>query len=431
MAQFGFSVASAGDVNGDGYDDVIVGAPFEDNPSSDEGRVYIYHGSSSGLSNTAARILERDKAGAMLGYSVASAGNIDNDAYDDIIVGAPEWHDAGNQQREGKVWVWRGHSGGINADPDWNAEINTQDAYLGIAVSSAGDVDNDGDDEVLIGAYGIDVVYMWKGASSGFFATNGNASNYSWKATSDQSGSYFGKALAPAGYINNDAYADIIIGAPLYGNTSPKIDDGSAFVWFGGSSAFSGAVSSTSANWKAESDINTSGLAYPPMFGVAVAGAGDVNNDGIGDIVIGSSKYPGSGSTQTGSVFLWQGSSSWSTNGTAANATQRLNGEESLALFGNSVAGAGDVDNDGYDDVVVGAPLQNGTYTDGGRAYLFRGETNPCNVLCQITWCKFQDYLCTASIRCPGDCCDYTDCVATACTADPTCPPHACAGTCN
>ncbi len=87
-ALFWYSVASAGDVNGDGYSDVIVGAYVYDNGQSDEGAAFIYHGSSSGLSTTAASQLEANQVSAYLGYSVASAGDVNGDGYSDVIVGA-------------------------------------------------------------------------------------------------------------------------------------------------------------------------------------------------------------------------------------------------------------------------------------------------------------------------------------------------------
>ncbi len=86
--QFGILVSTAGDVNNDGYSDVIVGAPLYDNGHTDEGRIYVYYGSSNGLSDTADRISESNQAGAWFGVYVSTAGDVNGDGYSDIIAGA-------------------------------------------------------------------------------------------------------------------------------------------------------------------------------------------------------------------------------------------------------------------------------------------------------------------------------------------------------
>jgi FG-GAP repeat. len=430
-AQFGFSVASAGDVNGDGRGDVIIGAPFYDNVQTDEGRAYIYHGGSAAPYLTLNRTLERDQAFAEFGTSVASAGRINsNDIYSDVIVGAPRFDNG--QQDEGRVWVWKGSATGIPNDPHWRAEINQVNAFFGYSVASAGDIDGDGDDEVLIGAPQYDspesnegAVFLWEGGGSGL-GNDGTPNNVDWSAQSNQSGSNFGLSLASAGNVNGDAYDDIIVGAELYSN--PENREGAAFVWLGSGTGLGANGTPTNADWRAESN-QPQGALGSPNFGHSVASAGDVNNDGFDDVLIGAYFYSGNGTTNNGAAFLWEGSASGlGANGTPANAKQRLDGEQHVAWFGFSVAGAGDVDNDGYDDVLVGAPLQDTSFLDGGRAYLYRG-TIPCHVLCQTTWCKFQDFKCTADINCVGQCCNYINCVDEACNAQP-CPPNACPGTC-
>jgi hypothetical protein len=111
---FGRAVASAGDINGDSYDDLIVGAPLYDNGQSDEGRVFIYEGDSTGLNTSASWTAESDQAGAQLGFSVASAGDYDFDGYSSVIVGAPYWNHTNSD--DGRAWVWDGSSSGLGSN---------------------------------------------------------------------------------------------------------------------------------------------------------------------------------------------------------------------------------------------------------------------------------------------------------------------------
>ena len=171
-AQFGHSVASAGDVNGDNYDDIIVGASSYDKGQTNEGAVFVWYGSETGLgeSGTPANAdwqAESNQAEAYLGNPVASAGDVNNDNYDDIIVGASNYDNV--ESNEGVVFVWYGSATGLGesgtpANADWQAESNQATAYLGYSVASAGDVNNDGYDEVIVGAYYYDNVESNEGA---------------------------------------------------------------------------------------------------------------------------------------------------------------------------------------------------------------------------------------------------------------------------
>ena len=171
-AQFGRVVASAGDVNNDNYDDIIVGAYKYDNGQTDEGAVFVWYGSATGLgeSGTPANAdwqAESNQASAQFGNSVASAGDVNGDNYDDIIVGAYNYDNV--ESNEGGVFVWYGSATGLGesgtpANADWQAESNQATAYFGYSVASAGDVNNDGYDEVIVGAYYYDNVESNEGA---------------------------------------------------------------------------------------------------------------------------------------------------------------------------------------------------------------------------------------------------------------------------
>jgi hypothetical protein len=150
LAQYGNWVSVAGDVNGDGYSDVIVGARYYDNGQSDEGRAYVYHGSATGLSVTPDWTAESDQALAYFGWSVSVAGDVNGDGYSDVIVGAP-WYDNG-QSDEGCAYVYHGSVTGLSTTPEWTAESDLADAAFGYSVSAAGDVNGDGYSDVIVGA---------------------------------------------------------------------------------------------------------------------------------------------------------------------------------------------------------------------------------------------------------------------------------------
>src|SRR5262245_8230060 len=150
-AEFGFAVSTAGDVNGDGYSDVIVGAFYYDNGQTDEGRAFVYHGSASGLGSSPAWTAEGDQASAYFGDSVSTAGDVNGDGYSDVVVGARDY-DNGPDVNEGRAYVYHGSVSGLATSPAWTAVSNQAFAGFGWSVSTAGDVNGDGYSEVIVGA---------------------------------------------------------------------------------------------------------------------------------------------------------------------------------------------------------------------------------------------------------------------------------------
>jgi hypothetical protein len=223
-------VATAGDVNGDGYADVIVGAPYYANGQTDEGRASVYHGSASGLSITAKWTAESDQADAKFGNAVATAGDVNGDGFADVIVGAPNYDNG--QTDEGRASVYHGSAGGLSATPNWTSESDQDSAKFGNSVAIAGDVNGDGYADVIVGAPNYDNgqtdegrVFVYHGSASGLSTTA------NWTAESDQASAYFGYSVATAGDVNGDGYADVIVGAPNYDNG--QADEGRAFVYYG------------------------------------------------------------------------------------------------------------------------------------------------------------------------------------------------------
>jgi hypothetical protein len=354
-SSFGISVGAAGDVNGDGYSDVIVGARWYDNGQSDEGRAYVYHGSAAGLAATAAWTAESNQASAYFGQSVATAGDVNGDGYGDVIVGA-DYADYG-QTDEGRAYVYFGSAAGLGGTAAWTAESDQAGAYFGHSVATAGDVNGDGFADVIVGAYSYDGGQTDEGRAFVFLGSAaGPATTAAWTAESDQAYSWFGFLVGTAGDVNGDGYADVIVGAHLYDNG--QTDEGRAFVYFG-----SAAGLAATAAWTAEGDQADAILGY------AAATAGDVNGDGYADVIVGTRNYD-NGQTDEGRAYVYLGSAA----GPAATAGWTTEGGQVAAWLGYSVATAGDVNGDGYADVIVGAPNYDNGQTEEGRAMVFLGS---------------------------------------------------------
>ena len=330
---FGSSVASAGDVNGDGYADVVVGAPGY---ASSTGRVYVYHGGPGGLSTTAARILTGEPVSSGFGASVAAAGDVNGDGYADVAILAP-WYAA----YDGRVYVYMGGPSGLGTTPVARSPV-TNDQFLSF-VRTAGDVNGDGYSDIVIGApgYRIDfgAFYLYMGRPDGLSAT---AMRWSGEATEN----FFGGSVASPGDVNADGYADLVVGAGGYDRRT-----GRAYLFLGGASGLASTPSSI-----------LTGEVIDSRFGQSVATAGDVNGDGYADVLVGAPEY----SSSTGRAYVYLGGAS----GLATTAAATYTGEATNDSFGSSMATAGDVNRDGYADVVVGAP---GYGNSTGRAYVYLG----------------------------------------------------------
>src|SRR5262249_31782614 len=179
--------------------------------------------------------------------------------------------------------------------------------------------------------------FLWLGAASGLGA-NGNPTNADWSAESDLAGAEFGSAGAPAGDVEGDGYADVVIGAPAL--TNGDRNEGRAYVFSGSSTGLSATPS-----WTVESDQRDA------FFGNAVGAAADVNGDGFGDVIVGSYVYD-DGQTDEGAAFVYLGSPA----GPAVAPAWSADGNQVGANFGISVAAAGDVNGDGFGDVIIRAP---------------------------------------------------------------------------
>ena len=332
--RFGVSVAGAGDVNKDGFDDVIVGADLNDANGDRAGLARILSGADGSVLYT----FYGDSANNYLGQSVAGVGDVDKDGYADVIVGAPGNGVMGTSS--GMARVFSGADGSILHT--FYGEV-TNDNF-GSSVAGAGDVNKDGFVDFIVGARGSD--------TNGF--NSGNARVFSgadWSVLhtfyGDSIFDEFGFSVAGAGDFNNDGYADLIVGSPY--DDDNGAESGSARVLSG-------------------ADYSVLGVFYGDSpadgFGRSVAGAGDVNRDGFDDIIVGAFGDDDNGN-EAGSARVLSGADS--------SVLWTFHGDSTLDYFGLAVAGAGDVDDDGFDDLVVGAHGDDTFGTKAGSASVFSG----------------------------------------------------------
>jgi FG-GAP repeat len=299
--EFGESVASAGDFNGDGMADVIVGAPKDDNSGDRSGSAFIFFGGQTGTINNpdtnADVVLNGQGAGDQFGDSVASAGDFNGDGMDDVIVGA--W-----RRDSGSVYIFFGGQTGTINNPDTNADVvlNGQGAldHFGYSVASAGDFNGDGLDDVIVGARMDDNNGLTDSGSAFIFfgGQTGTINNPDTNADVVLNGQgvfdHFGWSVASAGDFNGDGLDDVIVGA--YDNSSTT--SGSAFIFLGGQTG-------TLNNPDTNADVvlkNAPGIF--DEFGWSVASAGDFNGDGLDDVIVGAPRDDNNGLTDSGSAFV-------------------------------------------------------------------------------------------------------------------------------
>lgn len=355
-AQAGYAVSSAGDVNGDGYSDVLVGAPFYDSGQTNEGVVFVYHGSASGLSPNVAVILQGNQNEAQFGTSVSLAGDINRDGFSDVVVGSPFY--TKDQTKEGAAMIYYGSASGLNGVATI-LESNQPNAKFGRTVEGLGDVNGDGFSDVIVGAPLYDKGQQDEGAA---FIYHGSASGIGLLAAnileSNQEKSQYGYVSAAAGDVNGDGYNDVLVGAYAYDKGHDN--EGAVFVHLGSAVGVSSNAS-----------VVLEGNQVNAQYGWSAATAGDVNGDGYSDILIGSYLYD-FGQTNEGAVFVYHGSA----QGIKASAALRLESNQAEAKEGISVACAGDVNGDGYSDVMIGVWQYDKGESNEGTVVIHHGSPN-------------------------------------------------------
>ena len=364
----GWSVAGAGDVNGDGYDDVIVGAPTWFTVEVEDGAAFVFHGGASGIvdgnPDTAAAQLESDQENGLLGYSVAGAGDVNGDGYSDVVVGAP-LYDAGDGPVEGAAFVFHGGPPGIEGGGPGSAATQLvggqAQAALGQKVAGAGDVNGDGYADVMVSVQNgpsSNAALIYQGSPAGI--PNGTPLSAATSLVENQN---VWSDMAAAGDVNGDGYGDVILGAEFH--DAGQENEGAAFVFHGSAQGISDGGFATAAT-RLESNQAFAVLG-------SVASAGDVNGDGFGDVIVGAWGYS-AGQALEGGAFVFHGSASGIQGHDPATAAACIESDQADAHLGRSVASAGDVNGDGFADVIVGAQQYDAAHFSDGAAFVFHGS---------------------------------------------------------
>ncbi len=354
--QFGIEVSTAGDVNADGYADVLIGA-FQSG-DNDEGAAYVYFGGPDGLSDVPDWVYQHDVYRENFGRAVRSAGDVNGDGYDDIMIGAPTFTSDPADETLGSSYVFFGGPDGPSLTIDWSVTSPQFGDRFGRAVGGVGDVDGDGFDDIMVSGYFHDIVFENEG---GLIVYEGSAAgpslHHDWTALGGGTGAGLGWGAGAAGDVNGDGYADVLGGAPKFdaGNGI----EGQLMVYYGSADSLPGTPSWTYRMGDSGSEL-----------GRSVGAAGDVNGDGYDDIIAGARNADDpAGVLKAGAALVFLGSA----EGLAETPVWTTFGDHSLSFYGNYVAGIGDINGDGFDDIAVGSP---GAQSFTGQVHIFLGSAN-------------------------------------------------------
>jgi len=338
----GRAVAS-GDLNGDGTPDLLVGADDADSGGRDAGAVYVIAGpvaaGATDLEQVATRIYTGAEADDAIGTALA-VGDISGDGQADLVIGAPEaWNG------DGAVYVaWWLEEGSLADDAVTLAAISGEGGEGLGATTVVLDHNGDGQVDLAAGAPGADSVYLFQGPALG---------NPSFTAPAVTiGGAGLGLSLAAAD-MDGDGLDDLILG-------SAEVGDGAGAAWV--------ALGPVEVSAPADAEIEVTGEAAGDGAGAAVAAAGDVDGDGLPDLLVGA-PYNDEGGNDAGAVYLVTAGAA----GGLADAAAKLLGEVDFDRAGGVIAAAGDVNGDGFGDLLVGGPTNDMSGYDAGSAWLIYG----------------------------------------------------------
>jgi PKD repeat protein len=356
---FGESLA-VGDVNGDGWPDILVGALGAD--PNNRGSVWLYLGTSSGPAATPSWSSQGEAQDfAFFGAEVA-LGDVDGDGDDDAAISAYGFDTP--TSGAGKVYVYLGGAGGLATAPAWTSSGDNQTTAAFGGSLALGDVNGDTYADLLVGAHqynegataDVGKAYLYLGSAAGLSATA------AWTATGDlQASAGFGSSVAIAGDVNGDGRNDAAVSASSY-TEGAATDCGKAYVFHGTSGGLTAAAA-----WTALGDAQPQST-----FGGVISGVGDVSQDGFDDLAVIAPNFDDGAATNVGKVYLYRGSASGLS---ISPAWTTLLDRLTASMAGATLSGAGDVTGDGIGDFAVGAPGFDSTVTNAGKVYVFEGST--------------------------------------------------------
>jgi Ca2+-binding RTX toxin-like protein len=390
----GAGVASAGDVNGDGYDDLIIGAPVTPGNGGLDGAAFVLFGSATGpgavqdlsaLDGKNGFRINGPASGAMLGEAVASAGDFNGDGIDDLLIGSKNGAQGGFRTGEAFVVFGTAAAAGFPATVNLS-QLNGSNGFrlygtsgggqVGTSAASAGDVNGDGYDDLLIGAPGAQpngsgsggayVVFGHAGAQAtpiDLGALNGTTGFKINGASGDE----LGRSVSAAGDVNGDGYADLLVSANGFGGIG---GGGAAYVLFGHGGGFA-------ATLEASAIDGTNGFILDGPFGAdigrSVSTAGDLNGDGYDDLIV-VERADDAGGTAAHVVFGHGGAFTQTVDLAALNGGNGFTLVDPGKATTWNVATAGDFNGDGYADILVSAATASGADPNAGVSYLVYGS---------------------------------------------------------
>lgn len=392
----GQAVGSAGDINGDGFDDLLIGAPISDIPNQDTGYAYVVFGKAAGFSATMDLSsldgangfqMSVDEGDVLLAWSLDSAGDVNGDHIDDFIIGAP-LKDNPNGVNTGSAYVVFGKTTGFDANLDLSSLDGSNGFRMdGIAESlnlgngvSAGDINGDGFNDLIAGSYGIGAgkSFVVFGKASGFDATvdlSGLDGSNGFTLEGEAEGDEAGYSVDNAGDVNGDGFDDVIIGARSAGINGEG--SGAAYVVFGKASGFDATLNLSSLD--GNNGFRLEGGAAGDNSGRSVSMAGDFNGDGFDDVIVGAYAADPNGIDSGSAYVIFGKASGFSASLNLSNLSSTdgfsLSGLAAGNSLGKAVSSAGDINNDGFDDLIIGAPFATGGTFNSGVGYVIFGHS--------------------------------------------------------
>lgn len=391
----GYAVSRVGDLNKDGIPDLLVGGRYNDGSGKDAGAAYVVWGKTSGsevnLDDVAAgrggyKIVGQNKLD-FAGYSVGEAGDANRDGVPDLLVGA-HYNDAGGGAAGAAYLVYGKSSGGV-IDLDKVAvgvggfRIVGQAAadHAGWAVVPIGDMNGDGIAEIAVTAPNNDAggnnagaAYVVFGKATGTEVRLASLGTAGFRIVGERAGDNAGWSIASAGDMNGDGKGDLVIGARS--NDGNGKNAGAAYVVWGKGNAVEVNLDNVAAG---RGGFKIIGQAAGDFAGWSVAGVGDLNGNGVPDLLIGAVRHDGA-ATDAGAAYVVYGKSTGSAVRLAKVAGGaggfRILGESAGDNAGTSVAAGGDVNGDGRRDLLIGARFNDSGGIDCGAGYVVFGAAS-------------------------------------------------------